>query len=93
MARGRSPSPVQLIVETQGDRNSEVVSIRQDLSAPPGFTLAENTARILNKKLQEQNFREERRLQAGGQSGRDDGSRQAEADRGQAACMEMESTV
>ncbi|XP_034468345.1 microtubule cross-linking factor 1 isoform X3 [Hippoglossus hippoglossus] len=88
MARGRSPSPVQLIVETQGDKNSEVVSIRQDLSAPPGYTLAENTARILNKKLQEQNFREERRLQAGGQSGRDDSSRQAEADRGQSACME-----
>ncbi|XP_062259748.1 microtubule cross-linking factor 1 isoform X2 [Platichthys flesus] len=90
MARGRSPSPVQLIVETQGDRSSELVSIRQDLSAPPGFTLAENTARILNKKLQEQSFREERRLQAGGQSGRDDSSRQAEADRGQAACMESE---
>uniref|UniRef100_A0A672IVG0 Microtubule crosslinking factor 1 n=1 Tax=Salarias fasciatus TaxID=181472 RepID=A0A672IVG0_SALFA len=64
-ARGRSPSPVQLIVETQGDRNAEVVSIRQDLSAPPGYTLAENAARILNKKLQEQSFREERRLQAG----------------------------
>ncbi|XP_069366683.1 microtubule cross-linking factor 1 isoform X2 [Paralichthys olivaceus] len=90
MARGRSPSPVQLIVETQGDKNSEVVSIRQDLSAPPGYTLAENAARILNKKLQEQNLREERRLQAGGQSGhgRDDSSRQPDSDRGQSACME-----
>ncbi|KAF3698711.1 Microtubule cross-linking factor 1 [Channa argus] len=88
-ARGRSPSPVQLIVETQGDRNPEVVSIRQDLSAPPGYTLAENTARILNKKLQEQNFREERRLQAGGQSGHSrDSSRQADSDRGQPGCME-----
>ncbi|TKS79544.1 Microtubule cross-linking factor 1 [Collichthys lucidus] len=88
-ARGRSPSPVQLIVETQGDKNPEVVSIRQDLSAPPGYTLAENTARILNKKLQEQSFREERRLQAGGQSSHSrDSSRQADSDRGQSGCME-----
>ncbi|XP_059200221.1 microtubule cross-linking factor 1 [Centropristis striata] len=89
IARGRSPSPVQLIVETQGDKNPEVVSIRQDLSAPPGYTLAENTARILNKKLQEQSFREERRLQAGAQSGHSrDSSRQADSDRGQSGCME-----
>ncbi|XP_030607368.1 microtubule cross-linking factor 1 isoform X2 [Archocentrus centrarchus] len=88
-ARGRSPSPVQLIVETQGDKNPEVVSIRQDLSAPPGYTLAENAARILNKKLQEQNFREERRLQAGGQSSHSrDNSRQSDSDRGQSGCME-----
>lgn len=86
-ARGRSPSPVQLIVETQGDKNTEVVSIRQDLSAPPGYTLAENAARILNKKLQEQSFREERRLQAGGQSR--DGGRLADSDRGQAGCIEV----
>ncbi|XP_056276710.1 microtubule cross-linking factor 1 isoform X2 [Pseudoliparis swirei] len=88
-ARGRSPSPVQLIVETQGDKNAEVASIRLDLSAPPGYTLAENTARILNKKLQEQSCTEERRPQAGGQSGRGrDDSRQADADRGQSGCME-----
>ncbi|XP_028328281.1 microtubule cross-linking factor 1 isoform X2 [Gouania willdenowi] len=85
-ARGRSPSPVHLIVETQGEKNTEVVSIRQDLSAPPGYTLAENAARIVSKKLQEQNFREERRLQAGGQSR--EGSRQADTDRGQTGCME-----
>ncbi|XP_049930380.1 microtubule cross-linking factor 1 isoform X2 [Epinephelus moara] len=89
IVRGRSPSPVQLIVETQGDKNPEVVSIRQDLSAPPGYTLAENAARILNKKLQEQSFREERRLQAGGQSSHSrDSSRQADSDRGQSGCME-----
>ncbi|XP_051808914.1 microtubule cross-linking factor 1 isoform X2 [Acanthochromis polyacanthus] len=88
-ARGRSPSPVQLIVETQGDKNTEVVSIRQDLSAPPGYTLAENAARILNKKLQEQNFREERRLQTGGQNAHSrDSGRQADSDRGQSGCME-----
>uniref|UniRef100_A0A3B3ZC80 Uncharacterized protein n=1 Tax=Periophthalmus magnuspinnatus TaxID=409849 RepID=A0A3B3ZC80_9GOBI len=84
--RGRSPSPVQLIVETHGDRNSEVVSIRQDLSAPPGYTLAENAARIVSKKLQE-SCREERRLQ-GGQSGqRDSGNRMSDSDR-QPGCME-----
>ncbi|KAK1878720.1 Microtubule cross-linking factor 1 [Dissostichus eleginoides] len=79
IVRGRSPSPVQLILE-----NVEGGSIRQDLSAPPGYTLAENTARILNKKLQEQGLRDERRLQTGGQSG----SRQADSDRGQSGCME-----
>lgn len=89
-ARGRSPSPVQLIVETQGDKNPEVVSIRQDLSAPPGYTLAENAARILNKKLQEQSFREERRLQPGAPSSlRGDGGRQADSDRGQSGCIEV----
>lgn len=77
---------MQLIVETQGDRNPEVVSIRQDLSAPPGYTLAENAARILNKKLQEQSLREERRLQAGGQSR--DNSRQADSER-PSACLEV----
>ncbi|KAK7944674.1 hypothetical protein WMY93_000402 [Mugilogobius chulae] len=86
--RGRSPSPVQLIVETHGDKNSEV-SIRQDLSAPPGYTLAENAARIVSKKLQE-SCREERRLQQqqGGQSGqRDGGNRTTDSDR-QPGCME-----
>lgn len=39
-----------------------MTSIRQDLSAPPGYTLAENAARILNKKLLEHALKEERRL-------------------------------
>ncbi|KAM6948950.1 LOW QUALITY PROTEIN: microtubule cross-linking factor 1 [Aplochiton taeniatus] len=87
--RGRSPSPVQLIIETQGERTPDMVSIRQDLSAPPGYTLAENAARILNKKLLEQSFREEKRLQAAGQGSQSrDASRQIEGDRGQAGCME-----
>lgn len=75
--RGRSPSPVQLLVA------AETTSERQDLSAPPGHTLAENAARILNKKLQEQSVREERRR---------DGGRQAEADRAPPGCLEIEST-
>ncbi|XP_017351335.2 microtubule cross-linking factor 1 isoform X4 [Ictalurus punctatus] len=60
-SRGRSPSPIQLIVELQGEKNPETISIRQDLSAPPGYTIAENAARILNKKLLEQGFREEKK--------------------------------
>uniref|UniRef100_A0A8C7KIN9 Microtubule crosslinking factor 1 n=1 Tax=Oncorhynchus kisutch TaxID=8019 RepID=A0A8C7KIN9_ONCKI len=101
--RGRSPSPVQLIVETQGgpggtggERTPEVLSIRQDLSAPPGYTLAENAARLLNKKLLEQSFREEKRLGSGGtggssaqgQGGYTREGRQAEGDRNQSGCLE-----
>ncbi|XP_068788312.1 microtubule cross-linking factor 1 isoform X4 [Struthio camelus] len=61
-ARGRSPSPLRLGAETQKEEGIEVTSIRQDLSAPPGYTLAENAARILNKKLLEHALKEERRL-------------------------------
>ncbi|XP_056339637.1 microtubule cross-linking factor 1 isoform X7 [Oenanthe melanoleuca] len=60
-ARGRSPSPLRLGTETQKEEGTEVTSIRQDLSAPPGYTLAENAARILNKKLLEHALKEERR--------------------------------
>ncbi|XP_054372668.1 microtubule cross-linking factor 1 isoform X5 [Molothrus ater] len=63
-ARGRSPSPLRLGTETQKEEGSEVTSIRQDLSAPPGYTLAENAARILNKKLLEHALKEERRLRS-----------------------------
>ncbi|NWJ10481.1 MTCL1 factor, partial [Crypturellus undulatus] len=61
-ARGRSPSPLRLGTESQKEEGTEVTSIRQDLSAPPGYTLAENAARILNKKLLEHALKEERRL-------------------------------
>ncbi|KAM9024242.1 microtubule cross-linking factor 1 isoform 5-T5 [Ara ararauna] len=61
-ARGRSPSPLRLGTETQKEEGTEVTSIRQDLSAPPGYTLTENAARILNKKLLEHALKEERRL-------------------------------
>ncbi|XP_061094614.1 microtubule cross-linking factor 1-like isoform X2 [Conger conger] len=67
---GRSPSPVQLIVETQGEKTPEVVTIRQDLSAPPGYNLAESAARILNKRLLEQTFRDEKRLASLSKDGR-----------------------
>ncbi|XP_022534698.2 microtubule cross-linking factor 1 isoform X2 [Astyanax mexicanus] len=65
-SRGRSPSPVQLIVESQDEKNTDTVSIRQDLSAPPGYTLTENAARILNKKLLEQGFRDDKRPPSSG---------------------------
>uniref|UniRef100_A0A493SSD3 Microtubule crosslinking factor 1 n=1 Tax=Anas platyrhynchos platyrhynchos TaxID=8840 RepID=A0A493SSD3_ANAPP len=61
-ARGRSPSPLRLGTETQKEDGTEVTNIRQDLSAPPGYTLTENAARILNKKLLEHALKEERRL-------------------------------
>uniref|UniRef100_A0A670ZNT6 Microtubule crosslinking factor 1 n=1 Tax=Pseudonaja textilis TaxID=8673 RepID=A0A670ZNT6_PSETE len=49
--RGRSPSPLRLGTEPQKDETGEITSIRQDLSAPPGYMLTENAARILNKKF------------------------------------------
>ncbi|XP_019346108.2 microtubule cross-linking factor 1 isoform X11 [Alligator mississippiensis] len=61
-ARGRSPSPLRLGAEMQKEEGAEVASIRQDLSAPPGYTLTENAARILNKKLLEHALNEEKRL-------------------------------
>lgn len=60
--RGRSPSPLRLGTELQKDEGAEITSIRQDLSAPPGYTLTENAARILNKKLMEHALKEEIRL-------------------------------
>ncbi|XP_018409052.1 PREDICTED: microtubule cross-linking factor 1 isoform X2 [Nanorana parkeri] len=48
--RGRSPSPIRITVELQRDQYGDVSS-RQDLSAPPGYSLSENAARILTKKI------------------------------------------
>lgn len=60
--RGRSPSPLRLGTEQQKDEGTETTTIRQDLSAPPGYTLTENAARILNKKLMEHALKDEKRL-------------------------------
>ncbi|XP_013919752.1 PREDICTED: microtubule cross-linking factor 1 isoform X2 [Thamnophis sirtalis] len=49
--RGRSPSPLRLGTDPQKDETGEITNIRQDLSAPPGYMLTENAARILNKKF------------------------------------------
>ncbi|XP_058994724.1 microtubule cross-linking factor 1 isoform X1 [Mustela lutreola] len=60
-SRGRSPSPIGAGSETWREEGGEGTPLRQDLSAPPGYTLAENVARILNKKLLEHALKEERR--------------------------------
>ncbi|XP_029109117.1 microtubule cross-linking factor 1 isoform X3 [Scleropages formosus] len=87
--RGRSPSPVQLVVETQGEKTPEVVSIRQDLSAPPGYTLAENAARLLNKRLMEQAVKEEKRLSSSSQSSLSKEGRPGDGDKSQQGPIEM----
>ncbi|XP_078544254.1 microtubule cross-linking factor 1 isoform X3 [Lissotriton helveticus] len=51
--RGRSPSPIRISVEIHKEGGVEFTTIRQDLSAPPGYSLGENASRILNKKLLE----------------------------------------
>uniref|UniRef100_A0A287D6I6 Microtubule crosslinking factor 1 n=1 Tax=Ictidomys tridecemlineatus TaxID=43179 RepID=A0A287D6I6_ICTTR len=60
-SRGRSPSPLGTGTETCREEGGEGTPVRQDLSAPPGYTLAESVARILNKKLLEHALKEERR--------------------------------
>lgn len=60
-SRGRSPSPIGVGSEMCREEGGEGTPVRQDLSAPPGYTLAENVARILNKKLLEHALKEERR--------------------------------
>ncbi|XP_018079128.1 microtubule cross-linking factor 1 isoform X2 [Xenopus laevis] len=51
--RGRSPSPVHIACDFQREQNADINPGRQDLSAPAGYTLTENAARILNKKMLE----------------------------------------
>nr|XP_044999839.1 microtubule cross-linking factor 1 isoform X3 [Jaculus jaculus] len=60
-SRGRSPSPQGAGSEMGREDGGECTPVRQDLSAPPGYTLAENVARILNKKLLEHALKEERK--------------------------------
>uniref|UniRef100_A0A8C9ARZ9 Microtubule crosslinking factor 1 n=1 Tax=Prolemur simus TaxID=1328070 RepID=A0A8C9ARZ9_PROSS len=66
---GRSPSPSGVGSETCREDGGEGTPVRQDLSAPPGYTLTENVARILNKKLLEHALKEERRQAAHGPPG------------------------
>ncbi|XP_074208546.1 microtubule cross-linking factor 1 isoform X3 [Camelus bactrianus] len=65
-SRGRSPSPIGGGTETCREEGGEGTPVRQDLSAPPGYTLTENVARILHKKLLEHALKEERRQAAHG---------------------------
>ncbi|XP_029387196.1 microtubule cross-linking factor 1 isoform X7 [Mus pahari] len=68
-SRGRSPSPLGVGCETFREEGGENTPVRQDLSAPPGYTLTENVARILNKKLLEHALKEERKQAGHGSSG------------------------
>lgn len=68
-SRGRSPSPIGVGSEMCREEGGEGTPVRQDLSAPPGYTLTENVARILNKKLLEHALKEERRQAAYGPLG------------------------
>lgn len=68
-SRGRSPSPLGVGSETFREEGGESTPVRQDLSAPPGYTLTENVARILNKKLLEHALKEERKQASHGSSG------------------------
>ncbi|KAM5222011.1 microtubule cross-linking factor 1 [Ctenodactylus gundi] len=68
-SRGRSPSPLGPGSETCREDGGESTPVRQDLSAPPGYTLAESVARILNKKLLEHALKEERRQATHGPPG------------------------
>ncbi|XP_044149170.1 microtubule cross-linking factor 1 isoform X2 [Bufo gargarizans] len=51
--RGRSPSPIRIIIDLQGDQYIDSSCSRQDLSTPPGYSLTENAARMLSKKILE----------------------------------------
>ncbi|XP_012930747.1 microtubule cross-linking factor 1 isoform X2 [Heterocephalus glaber] len=66
-SQGRLPSPLGMGTETMGrEDRGEGTPVRQDLSAPPGYTLAESVARILNRKLLEHALKEDRRQAAHG---------------------------
>ncbi|VFV28620.1 Hypothetical predicted protein [Lynx pardinus] len=59
--KGNLQSPIGAGSETWREDGGEGTPLRQDLSAPPGYTLTENVARILHKKLLEHALKEERR--------------------------------
>ncbi|NP_001414273.1 coiled-coil domain-containing protein 165 [Rattus norvegicus] len=78
-SRGRSPSPLGVGSEMYREDGGESTPVRQDLSAPPGYTLTENVARILNKKLLEHALKEERKQATHGSSGLTSDSHPGEA--------------
>ncbi|GAB1301282.1 Microtubule cross-linking factor 1 [Apodemus speciosus] len=78
-SRGRSPSPLGVGSEVLREEAGESTPVRQDLSAPPGYTLTENVARLLNKKLLEHALKEERKQAAHGSSGLTSNSHTGEA--------------
>ncbi|XP_054981770.1 microtubule cross-linking factor 1 isoform X3 [Sorex araneus] len=91
-SRGRSPSPRGPGPDPRED-GGEAAPVRQDLSAPPGYTLAENVARILNKKLLEHALREERRQGPHGVPGLNSDSHTAETARAEPGSMENQTVL
>ncbi|XP_060224214.1 microtubule cross-linking factor 1 isoform X5 [Meriones unguiculatus] len=87
-SRGRSPSPLGVGSEACREDGGESTPVRQDLSAPPGYTLTENVARILNKKLLEHALKEERKQAAHGPSGLTGDSHAGEAAPAEPGSME-----
>lgn len=94
-SRGRSPSPIGAGVssETCREEVGEGTPVRQDLSAPPGYTLAENVARILNKKLSEHALKEERRQGPHGPPSLNSDSHTGEAVKVEPGSMEVMNVV
>lgn len=88
-SRGRSPSPLGVGSEVCKEDGGESTPVRQDLSAPPGYTLTENVARILNKKLLEHALKEERKQATHGPSGFTSDSHTGEAVPAEPGSMEV----
>ncbi|XP_013209406.1 microtubule cross-linking factor 1 isoform X3 [Microtus ochrogaster] len=92
-SRGRSPSPLGVGSEVCREDGGENTPVRQDLSAPPGYTLTENVARILNKKLLEHALKEEKKLAAHGPSGLTSDSHSGEAGPAEPGSMENQTVL
>ncbi|XP_041500331.1 microtubule cross-linking factor 1-like isoform X4 [Microtus oregoni] len=92
-SRGRSPSPLGGGSEVCREDGGENTPVRQDLSAPPGYTLTENVARILNKKLLEHALKEEKKLAAHGPSGLTSDSHSGEAGPAEPGSMENQTVL
>ncbi|XP_038171350.1 microtubule cross-linking factor 1 isoform X2 [Arvicola amphibius] len=92
-SRGRSPSPLGVCSEVCREDGGENTPVRQDLSAPPGYTLTENVARILNKKLLEHALKEEKKLAAHGPSGLTSDSHSGEAGPAEPGSMENQTVL
>ncbi|XP_051010416.1 microtubule cross-linking factor 1 isoform X2 [Acomys russatus] len=92
-SRGRSPSPLGVGSEMCREDGGESTPVRQDLSAPPGYTLTENVARILNKKLLEHALKEERKQAAHSSSGFTSDSHTGEAVPAEPGSMENQTVL
>ncbi|XP_038940735.1 microtubule cross-linking factor 1 isoform X10 [Rattus norvegicus] len=92
-SRGRSPSPLGVGSEMYREDGGESTPVRQDLSAPPGYTLTENVARILNKKLLEHALKEERKQATHGSSGLTSDSHPGEAVPAEPGSMENQTVL